>query len=571
MGTSDGRTRGCRQRGSTSSRVVASAVVLGILAAPLPSAATSLAAPVLLTATDAAALPTLAASVAALGGRVLASLPVADSLYVALPKGAAVPTGATLVADAPMALTSTTGASDGAVATHLATVGADRVDVDCSGVTVALVDTGVAAHPSLPNVEHLNVSDAPDGDGFGHGTFLAGLIAAVGEYPGIAPGATILDVKVADGDGTTSLSSVLKGLQGVADRGDVDVLNLSLSSGSPLPPNVDPLTIALAELRESGVTVIASSGNDGPHRGSVASPGTDPGLLTVGATDERGTPDPDDDVLAPFSSWGTKYATDKPDIVAPGKSLISTAAAGSTAVSENPGSLVGTEHMRGSGTSMSAALVSGAAALVVATNPTLAPDDVKSLLVATAHTSPTLGRGAGAGELDVAAAVAAARSATPGASAGPAPDEHARGWAPLEDDAAAWAAFAAAWEAGDLEATTRAWNELSAQTQTWAARMFAMAVVAGSANDPYFDARGWAARGWAARGWAARGWASDEWLARGWAARGWAARGWADEDWAARGWAEADWAARGWADYMWQARGWATIGWTQSVWTWQVR
>ena len=64
MGTSEGRTRGCRQRGSTSSRVVASAVVLGILAAPLPSAATSLAAPVLLTATDAAALPTLAESVA---------------------------------------------------------------------------------------------------------------------------------------------------------------------------------------------------------------------------------------------------------------------------------------------------------------------------------------------------------------------------------------------------------------------------------------------------------------------------------------------------------------------------
>ena len=115
---------------------------------------------------------------------------------------------------------------------------------------------------------HLDVSGAGIGDGYGHGTFVAGLIAGDGSssdgaYAGVAPGASIFDVRVAGDDGSSSLSLVLKGLQAVAANPDVDVLNLSLSSGSPLPYQIDPLTVALEALWRKGITVVVPAGNDG--------------------------------------------------------------------------------------------------------------------------------------------------------------------------------------------------------------------------------------------------------------------------------------------------------------------
>ena len=81
-------------------------------------------------------------------------------------------------------------------------------------MTVALIDTGVSAEADGlgRNVEHLNLSDGAAGDGLGHGTFLAGIIAGTGKFKGVAPGADILDVQVADETGATSLWTVLKGL-----------------------------------------------------------------------------------------------------------------------------------------------------------------------------------------------------------------------------------------------------------------------------------------------------------------------------------------------------------------------
>ncbi len=73
----------------------------------------------------------------------------------------------------------------------------------------------------------------------------------------------------------------------------MDVVNLSLSTDSPLPPSFDPLSSGPgATLGETGVTVVAAAGNDGPRKGSVGSPGNDPVLLTVGALDEIATPAP---------------------------------------------------------------------------------------------------------------------------------------------------------------------------------------------------------------------------------------------------------------------------------------
>ncbi len=108
--------------------------------------------------------------------------------------------------------------------------------------------------------------------------------------------------------------------------------------------------------------------------------------------------------MAAFSSRGNQFYDGKPDLVAPGVSLISTAAPSSSAYTENPDSHVGDSYMRGTGTSMSAAVVSGAAAAVLSANKDLEPNGVKALLTATTYTLDEMA-GAGSGALDLGEAV----------------------------------------------------------------------------------------------------------------------------------------------------------------------
>jgi serine protease AprX len=428
---------------------------------------------------------------------------------------------------------------------------------------VALVDTGVASTPDLAGrLQHISISGG-EGDGYGHGTFLAGLIAGGGQqsngtYRGIAPAAQILDVKVAGADGTTSLSTVLRGLQAVADQPDdrrPQVLNLSLSSASPLPYQVDPLNQALRALWYRGVTVVVAAGNDGPEAGTITSPGNDPTLLTIGGLDEHGSAAHVDDSVADWSSRGrTAQNVAKPDVVAPGAHLVGLRAAGSVIDTAHPGSRVGEAYFRGSGTSMAAAVVSGAIAGLLTEAPDLQPDQVKLLLENSAYRAVGLQKkdGAGFGGVDLAAAlevVSSGQAPSPKSPASTAPGPQA-GWMALSDAVAR----------GDREAAQRAWQALTPAARSWAARSWAGLDTA---------ARSWAARSWAARSWADADTTSEQWAARSWAARSWAgeawvARSWADSEWlarswAARSWAGDDWAARSWATNTWSARSWAAL------------
>jgi serine protease AprX len=455
-------------------------------------------------------------------------------------------------------------------------------------VTVALIDTGVSPDADgLSHVEHINVSGAPDGDGLGHGTFLAGIIGGRGNYQGVAPGADMVDVQVADGEGNTSLSKVLAGLDAVNDRGDVDVVNISLSTSSPLPPVFDPLNRALERLWATGVTVVAAAGNDGPE-GEVSSPGNSPTLLTVGALDEAGTAERADDSIAAFSSGSSGSGTSKPELVAPGVSLVSTLSPGSIAADK--ASWTDDGYMPGSGTSMSAAVVSGAAAAVLGANNRLKPNGVKALLTGTAYAGDEF-----TNALDLSAALAAAPTAKTNPKLRiPAVDPGE--WGPAEEDEEAWADFAAAWRAGDLEAVKAAWERLSWQTQQWAARSWSFAVLVASLglSEEDFKARSWSARSWSldewlarswsARSWSARSWSYEEWLARSWSARSWSARSWSarswsvDEwlarSWSARSWSDLDWAARSWSARSWSARSWSARSWSARSWSdfaWEAR
>ncbi|MCW2572294.1 MAG: hypothetical protein JWO88_2352 [Frankiales bacterium] len=495
-----------------------------------------------------------ARAVQAAGGQVLDRLSIIGGVSASIPAGTVLAPTFRVVPDSTLAVSSTDQSSP-AVATGIRTaLGLGAADNEGAGVTVAVVDTGVADVADLAGrVTHVNVSGAPAGDGYGHGTFVAGLVAGSGKssggaYAGVAPAARILDVKVADASGGTDLVTVLKGLQAVAADKTVDVVNLSLSSGSPLPYQIDPLTAALEALWRRGITVVVPAGNDGPAAGTISSPGSDPVLLTAGGLDVHGTTSASDDSVADWSARGpAPEGVQKPDLVAPGAHVISLRTVGSTIDTQSPAGRVGDSYFKGSGTSFATAATSGAVAALLSRRHGLSPDRVKSLLTVTADRATELGGpdAAGAGALDLTSAYdAKVGKANNGKS-----DEAIPG------SPGAWAAFLDALVRGDEAAAASSWSKLSAAARNWAASSW-------SELSP--DARNWAARNWAARNWASA--TAEEWAARNWAARNWAARNWADSDWSASSWSAGNWAAGNWAASSWSARNWAAGNWATADW-----
>jgi len=294
------------------------------------------------------------------------------------------------------------------------TVGADMAWAEGytgKGITVAVVDSGVQYHPDfvfsvLPGFSLLSTGFPSRIDRYGHGTHVAGIIAgdgtaSFGKYVGIAPGAWVLPVRVCDDKGASSESVLVAGLQWIYRNRElyrVRVVNVSLNSSSLLSYNESPLDAALEILWFNGIVVVVSAGNS---RDVVYPPGNDPFVITVGAVNENGTRDPSDDTVAPFSGYGTAPSGfSKPDLVAPGVDIVSTlASASATLYREHPSHRVGNRYFRLSGTSMAAAVTSGAAALLLEAHPELNPDEVKMRLMAS--TTPLSQPGAGAGILNV--------------------------------------------------------------------------------------------------------------------------------------------------------------------------
>ena len=206
---------------------------------------------------------------------------------------------------------------------------------------------------------------------------------------------------------------------------NIRVINLSIAAPVYESYDADPLTLAAERAVRAGITVVAAAGNNGRSRGGraqyggITAPGNAPWVLTVGASSHMGTADRADDTIAPFGSRGpTAYdQAAKPDIVAPGVGIESLAAPGSTLYQTEAAYLVpGTAptgwmpYISLSGTSMSAAVVSGTAALMMQANPRLTPNAVKAILQYTAEArSGYDALTEGAGFLDAEGAVALAR------------------------------------------------------------------------------------------------------------------------------------------------------------------
>lgn len=277
------------------------------------------------------------------------------------------------------------------------------------GVGVAVIDTGVqgdladfrrsATDPTsrVAVTAITNPGAESGGDGYGHGTHIAGLIAGngfnrsesdplYGQYVGAAPDATLISIKAGDEQGSASVLDVIDGLQFAVDHKDVyniRVLNLSLSSTVAESHLTDPLDAAAEAAWKAGIVVIAAAGNRGAGEDAVDfAPGNDPWVISVGGVDDMGTRRTRDDELATWSSRGvTQDGYAKPDVLAPGARMVSTMGAGAEYRTLCPTCVVDREYFRVGGTSMAAAVASGAAALIIQAHPRWTPDQVKRAMV----------------------------------------------------------------------------------------------------------------------------------------------------------------------------------------------
>ena len=332
--------------------------------------------------------------------------------------------------------------------------------LDGRGIGVAVIDSGVTAVGDLYWWNPTNqtygsrvvysqsfVPGTTDtSDQYGHGTHVAGIIASAGwfstggnfthTFKGIAPNANIINLRVLDQNGAGTDSSVIAAIQtaiSLKSTYNIRVINLSLGRQVHESYTLDPLCQAVEAAWNAGLVVVAAAGNQGRNDsagtegyGTIAAPGNDPYVITVGAMKTADTPTRSDDTIASYSSKGpTAYDfVVKPDIVAPGNQVISTLApnapllsaptdvylseyssSSSSSMTASTGSggngknnkkdstsslstmttnTISPSYMRLSGTSMATPVVSGAAVLLLQQNPNLTPDQVKARLMKTA-------------------------------------------------------------------------------------------------------------------------------------------------------------------------------------------
>ncbi|MDQ1695299.1 MAG: serine protease AprX [Frankiaceae bacterium] len=395
-------------------------------------------------------------------------------------------------------------------------LGPDAGDRDTGrGVNVALLDTGVSDTAALSRssgriTDGVDVSRLASGgaartsgqftDGYGHGTFLASLIAggrvsgSDGNALGVAPAARIVVVKVADAQGATTLSQVLAGMDWVAAHARaIQVVNIALAVDRPTKPayGADPLTAAVEHVRAAGVLVVAAVGNT---PGQVGDPGMDPQSLTVGAADmtSRRTQ------IASFSGSGVVAGVAKPDVVASGVHLLGLVPAESTVARENPSGWQSNGLFRGSGTSEATAVTSGVAAAWLSDHADASPSQAKAALRSAAD-SVGSGIQAGAGLIRLT-------------------NRRGHDLGESDFDGQAWQAHA--WENGD-------WA-------SWLASSWS-----GSA---------WSASSWSASTWSASSWSASSWSASSWSASSWSASSWSASSWSASSWSASSWSAFGWGD-----------------------
>jgi subtilisin family serine protease len=431
------------------------------------------------------------------------------------------------------------------------------------GVDIALIDSGIVPVNGLRTAGKVvhgpdlsfesRADDRRHLDTYGHGTHLAGIMAGrddavpatvqKGEenFVGVAPDARVVSVKVADAQGHTDVSQVIAAIDWVVqhrrDNGlNIRVLNLSFGTDGEQDYRVDPLAYAVEVAWRKGIVVVVAAGNGGYGSEMLNNPAHDPFVIAVGGADGLGTHDWKDDVVQPWSSSGDGRRN--PDLVAPGKSIASLRVPGSFLDLEHPEARVGDTPrlFRGSGTSQAAAVVSGAAALVIQQRPGITPDRLKKLLTRTASRllrADTQAQGAGMLDLKTARAWLT-----------PASRDSAQRWEPSTGT-------------GSLE-LARGSMHLVADGATLEGEQD----IFGTS----FDSAQWAAAAADEASWSGGAWNGNTWSGAMWSGAMWSGAMWSGAMWSGAMWSGAMWSGAMWSGAMWSGAMWSGAMWSGVEW-----
>jgi serine protease AprX len=413
---------------------------------------------------------------------------------------------------------------------------------DGSGITVAVVDSGVAldydfsADYGQPEADRVLIQEGFNDtsrfvhDNFGHGTHVAGIIGGNGAgsnegYQGIAPGVNLIGLKVSDDNGMAYESDTVDALQWIFDHKDeynIRVVNLSLNSSVEQSYNESALDAAAEILWLNGIVVVASSGNSWGGQYDVnAAPANDPLIITVGASEESYTSNRNDDWVASFTQQGISFdGFQKPEVIAPGKDIISVLASSSWWQNDYPERYVDGGYFRISGTSMAAPMVSGAVALLLQAEPNLTPDQVKYRLM---NTGSSIYSEFEYPYLDVYDLITT--STTESANANVVPHELLAKMALI----AYWAS-----ENGD--------ENIDWENVDW-------------------DAVDWSSVNWASVNWASVNWASVNWASVNWGSVNWGSVNWGSVNWGSVNWGSVNWGSVNWGSVNWGSVNWGSVSW----------
>jgi serine protease AprX len=425
---------------------------------------------------------------------------------------------------------------------------------DGSGVTVAMIDTGIQPVPDLAGRIKASADFTAEGDGldrYGHGTHMAGIIAGTGTssngvWSGVAPQTDLVSVKVAGADGSTDVSVVIAGLQWVVGNRStfgIKVLNLSFGTDSAQSYLVDPLNYAVEQVWASGIFVAVAAGNRGPLAGTVGKPGDDPFVVSVGAANLHGTSDRTDDTVAEFSSRGpTQDGLTRPDLVAPGISIVSNRVEGSTVDLAHPLAAVDDHYIKGTGTSQATAVIAGVAALLYEARPSMSANVAKATLIATAGDSTASLAGGGTGLVNVSKAVQWAKDGRMASR-------------PANQNLVPSAGL------GSLELSRGSYHVEVDQDGDGVYELLAGEVGFGWTEGE------WSAGSWRNASWSAGSWRADQWSAGSWRASSWSAGSWRSDSWTASSWRSDTWSASSWRASSWRASSWRESAWAEEVWS----
>jgi serine protease AprX len=408
------------------------------------------------------------------------------------------------------------------------------------GVTVAVLDTGIDNLPDfagrLVGGVDLTKDNNPFQDDYGHGTFVAGLIAgdgasSNGQYSGEAPGANLVSIKVAGASGSTDLGTLISGLQWALNNEstyNIKVLNLSLGFQPTQSTVNNPLDMAVERVWNAGITVVVSAGNAGPFNGTILSPGDDPLVITVGALDDMAQTNVANDEMTDFSSVGPTSPDGwaKPDLVTSGRSVVSLAAPGSTIYNDYPSAIVGTSNFVGSGTSFSAAITSGAAALFLENHPGDTPNQVKAALLA---------------------------STNPGPVGNPFVDGHG-----------ALNAYAA-----DNVSSALNYNQSTTGLSATADGTTVSLSPTGSTVDTW-NGQAWNGQAWNGQAWNGQAWNGYDWNGQAWNGQAWNGQAWNGQAWNGAAWNGQAWNGQAWNGQAWNGSSWDGAAWSGQAWNGQA-